>query len=204
MSMAEALLIEPHYFPCILCFQRMYGASALFLAVDGTYQKQTFQTRCYILTFEGMQKLVVPVQHASRHGIYRDVKIDYTKHWVSQHIHALASAYGQTPYYPFLADIIYPILQKKPIFLLDLTLPLLRGLFDFLQISKEIRLYDEAKSSPSVRCEDVRGFFSPKSKVLQNIVVPNYPQDFTPTRSPLLSVLDLLFSQGPYAQELLH
>ncbi len=196
ISLPSALLIEPHYLPTITYLQHVYHTPRTTLEIHHQYQKQTYQNRCYILTSQGLQKLIIPIQHNSIHTTYKNVKVDYSTPWIAQHIKAIATAYSQTPYYTTLADLIHPILLKKPTYLLEVNKAILTAILKFLQLKKEITTTNTYEPIPPSNICDFRHKLHPK-KTIPFTPIPTYPQRFSATASPQLSILDLLCSQGP-------
>lgn len=130
------LWIDLHYFPSLHVFQEILHADVVTFDMFVAYGRKSYQNRCYIATSQGLQRLVVPVQRRSSHGCYKDVCVDYTFPWQRQHIQAMRTAYGKTPFYCFLEDLIAPILHSKPIFLHVLSQRILDALLQMLQVEK--------------------------------------------------------------------
>ena len=187
--MADTVLIEPHYFPSIPCFQAIYKANTLILAGEGHYQKQSYQNRCYLSSPQGFQKLIIPVVHKSYNNPYANVSIAYETPWVRQHLRTLATLYGQTPYYTFVADIITPLLISKPRYLYDLNSALIKACFALLQKPIEIITpHNHAQELPA-NTLTLSYHYHPKKQGL--------------TPSDRCSIIDLLCKQGPYAHQYL-
>ena len=165
--------------------------------------KQSYHNRCYLLTAQGVHKLIVPIERRRGAHLYKDVKISYSMPWVQQHLRTFVAAYGQTPYYDVLTDLISPVLRKRPRFLFDLNAALLQCFFNFLQMEKSIITSHDFKGMPGGDVVDLRYRFHPKRAPEELSIAPlDYPQRFGPYWSPQLSSFDLLCSQGPYLHEL--
>ena len=200
----QTLIIEPHYLPSIAVFQQLYDVSHIHFETYGRYQRQTYCNRAYILTRQGLQKLVVPVVHLTRNGLYKDVKIDYCTPWIRRHIKTLETSYNQTPYYATLSNLFYPVFSKKPLYLLDLNLQLIEACCTLLQISPTISLSKSWNDLPyDSITKDFRNLFTPKKRLPFPMVLSAYTQRFEANLSPKLSIIDLLASQGPYAHQIL-
>ncbi len=165
--------------------------------VEDNYQKQTYRTRCYIYSADGKQLLNIPIQHKQIKKT-KDIKIDTSFHWQKQHIKALQIAYRYSPYFEFYEDDVLSIFDKTPLFLLDLNIKCQEVMFDLLQLeipythtkeyikeytdSIDIRFLADAKSKQHYNFDKYIQVFSDKHGFIEN-----------------LSILDLLFMEGPNA-----
>ena len=197
------LLTEPQYFGSIAYFVRLIPAKTLQLEVCGSYQKQTYQNRCYILTSQQVDKLIVPIKHHTGNA-YKEAKIAYHTPWPQRHWRALCTAYGKAPYFRSLTDMIHPILFDQHVYLLDLNVALLRACLAFLALPKRITFTTSYHKKPSVNTIDDRGLLHPKKNLpTTGFSLPTYQHVFDHPYIPNLSILDLLFCEGPYAQMML-
>lgn len=202
--MSPQCALTPYYFPPIVWFKKAFEADQIILECCGGYQKQSYQNRCYVLTAQGLHKLIIPVQHATIHGIYKEVKPDYSVPWVRQHIRTLTTAYNQTPFYGALADMLHPVLLKKPTYLCDLNMALLEVCFSFLQCQKKMLASTKYQAILPKDTLDARVLFHPKKLTpAQSNVALHYPQLFSGSCAPQLSIIDILCSQGPRAHTML-
>jgi len=212
----SVVLSELHYLPSIPYFQQLITADALLLDAHEHYHKQTYRNRCLILTAQGPQPLTVPVVDGARSEKVRtsEIEIDYRQNWMHRHFRTLQTAYNSSPYFGYYADYLQDIYASKPTLLWDLNLAMLRLLLRCLRWPLPIEFTTEYLSpTPSPAHElansplDQRDFLTPKSSL--NMPEPDstsqrpYPQVFGPAFVPGLSVLDLLFMQGPAAGQFL-
>lgn len=198
-------VIELQYLP-----QPAYIAQFLIhkdLKIDGyeNYVKQTYRNRCAILTANGIDQLSVPVLGSGRKILSKDIKIDQSQKWLKRHWRAIKSAYGRAPYFEYYADEYEAIFERKHDFLFDLSLEMLTQCLENLQLDLEINStsqYDDFLDSSE---DDLRDLISVKS-------VPNgsfsyhqvpYQQVFGNNFVDNLSILDLIFCEGPQAGGLL-
>lgn len=195
--------LVPHYLPTVGCFRALYRAAEIYWVVDGTYEKQSYRNRAYVLMADGLYPLIIPIQHVGRKQLYKETKIDYSVSWVRRHLRTMATAYGQSPYYGALAEILVPIFQQQPTFLCDLNMALLNGCFHFLQMKKTIRLVEGDKLPALPATFDARGLWHPKKATPLSTPLPDYQKLFLCNHPEKLSILDLLAMQGPYAHGLL-
>ena len=217
------LLSELQYHPPAAFFAALLGADGLLLEAHEHYRKQTYRNRCLIRTAQGVQALTVPVIDGNRADKIRVslVEIDYRQNWVHRHWRTLQTAYGNSPYFDYYADYLHDIYVSKPALLFDLNLQFLRLLLRCFRITLPIAFtadYRAHYSSDELRPDfpissfthsplDKRDWLTPKANQPRPepdtptapVLVRPYPQVFGPGFEPGLSVLDLLFSQGPAA-----
>jgi hypothetical protein len=202
------LLSELQYNPPIAFFAALRPAEKLLLEAQENYRKQTYRNRCLILTAQGIQPLTVPVLDGSRSEKVKtaEIEIDYRQNWIHRHWRTLQTAYGNSPYFEYYADYFHDIYVQKHTRLFDLNLALLRLLLRCLRLAAPLELtgiYELAYPSPVL---DFRDCLTPKAARAPTqpdspAVTPPIPyqQAFGAGFEPGLSLLDLLFMQGPAA-----
>ncbi|MFD1874381.1 WbqC family protein [Hymenobacter bucti] len=208
----SVVLSELHYLPSIPFFQQLLHADALLLDAHEHYHKQTYRNRCLVLTAQGPQPLTVPVLDGSRSEKIRtsEIEIDYRQNWPHRHFRTLQTAYNGSPYFGYYADYLLDIYAQKPARLWDMNLALLHLLLRCLRWPLPVAFTTEYLSPTSSTVHaltppplDLRDVLTPKST--PRAAEPDstsqrpYPQVFGPAFVPRLSVLDLLFMQGPAA-----
>ncbi|PCH53298.1 MAG: hypothetical protein COC22_02950 [Flavobacteriaceae bacterium] len=191
-------LLQPTYFSPIIQYVAIANSNEIVFEVEDNFQKQTFRNRCYIYTADGRHSLTVPFQHSK--GIKqktKDIKIDYKDDWHKIQLKTLETAYSSSPFFEFYIDNLQPIFEKRSNFLLDLNLKCHEFVMDCLQLkvstSKTTEYYREGNFL------DVRSLAIAKSKKIFNLEY--YFQVFNSNHGFIsnLSILDLLFMEGPNA-----
>lgn len=204
----STVLSELHYLPSIPFFQQLLAADTLLLDAHEHYQKQTYRNRCLVRTAQGPQPLTVPVLDGNRSEKIKtsEIEIDYRQNWPHRHFRTLQTAYNGSPYFGYYADYLQDIYSQKPARLWDLNLAMLRLLLRCLRWPLPIERTTEylaPHASPTRPLRDLRDVLTPKTT--PRAAEPDstsqrpYPQLFGPAFVPGLSVLDLLFMQGPAA-----
>lgn len=201
----NCVLIEPHYFPSIPYFKAVHGSTKIILEAHEYFVKQTYRNRCEIITAHGVEKLVVPL--TSKHGkVYiKDVRIDYSQKWLQGHWRTLQSAYGKAPFFEFYCDELRSILFSKREFLFDLNLELLTICLKWLKLSPEISESMSYVTDPAEGILDLRNVIRAKNKDLlpPGLDSAPYSQVFGNMFAKNMSLIDLLFCEGPGALEIL-
>jgi hypothetical protein len=149
--------------------------------------------------------LIVPVKHYHRHKPVKDVEIDYGFAWQKQHLKSLQTAYGKAPYYAYYIDDIKKILLSKPRYLFDLNELLLTKCLEFLNVEKKIFTTDGYIEVPESGVFDLRDVIHPKKKGAEFFEMKSvdYFQVFGRNFERYISVIDLIFCEGPNARAVL-
>lgn len=191
-------LLQPTYFSPIIQYVEIIKSDKIFFEVEDNFQKQTYRNRCYIATSNGKLLLNVPIQQTK--GIKqktKEVKIDYKDDWNVLHLKTLETAYSSSPFFEFYIDDLKLIFQKRFLYLLDLNLKCHEFVMNSLQIQNS---YSKTKSyNREVDFNDKRNLAIAKGE--QNFNLDRYIQVFEQNQGfiPNLSILDLLFMEGPNA-----
>lgn len=162
-------------------------------------------------------------EHSHRMPI-SEVLIDYSEQWLHLHKRAIDSAYMNSPFFEYYRDDIFSILDSREPFLLDLNTRLTRKLLEFCGVRAEISYTGEyrrefaegngaaeilnsgIRSGGAAGAEtvlDLRSVIHPKYKgesLLKGLAMEKpYWQVFSARQGfvPNLSVMDLLFNEGP-------
>ena len=118
--MSKQVLLSSHYFPCIAYFAYLskYGTS---LIDTGEYfVKQSYRNRCIIYTANGPLSLSIPVIKKNKTPM-KEVLIDYSDGWTTNHWRAICSAYNGSPFFEFYSDDLKNILFKEYTSLVELN-----------------------------------------------------------------------------------
>jgi len=188
------MLFHPTYFSSILQYALMIKSDKIEFEIHDNYQKQTYRNRSYILGANGKQLLNIPTQKVSGKQLTRDVKIDYSSNWQSEHLKTLYSAYNSSPFFEFYIDDLLELFQKKETYLLDLNFKTLVVILQALQVDIS---YSNTSLYQKEEKKDAR--FLVNSKLKLDYIFPKYTQVFDSKLDfePNLSILDLLFMEGP-------
>ena len=199
---AGRCLLTTTYFGPIQWYQKLHRMPCIIEQYDH-FVKQTYRNRCVIATANGTQTLTVPIErYEGTKCPMRDIRISDHGNWRHLHWNALVSAYGETPFFEFYADDLRPFFEKRHTFLFDLNLDIMHTVCQLLDVRPQVELSEHYIVLPSENDEvvDFREAIRPKH--------PLPDADFNPTPYyqvraqrhgflPNLSILDLLFNEGP-------
>ncbi|MEG1693221.1 MAG: WbqC family protein [Bacteroidales bacterium] len=198
-------LLSTAYFPPIEYFIAIVNSNATLIELEETYQKQSYRTRCHINSGNGLLVLTVPVlRDKGDHKIpIKEIKIDYSKPWILQHKRAIEAAYMSSPFFEYYVDDIFPILDKKEPSLFNLNSSIISAIISLIGLKNNISFTDNYIKTQNEGILDLREQIHPKyrgASLLQKMEIEKpYYQVFTNKQGfiPNLSILDLLFNEGP-------
>jgi len=197
-------LIELHYFPCIAWFAQLSRFETIKLETQENFVKQSYRNRCYIQTANNVTALSVPVKGSSKQPLI-DIEIDYSQRWADIHWRTIQSGYGNAPYFEFFESDIRQILEAKPSRLLDLNKLILTKCLKLLNLKTSIEYTEAFDKEINSSCLDLRNSISPNKELPDHLEFDPmaYYQVFGADFVNNLSILDLLFCEGPQARSVL-
>ncbi len=189
--------------------------------VGENWVKQTARNRAEILTANGVAALTVPVHGNGAKIATRDVRIDNSKRWQHTHWLSMVSAYRNSPFFDHWEDRFAGVYARRFDFLVDLNLELLEitaaalGLGGAFTISETY--VDASPGDLDLRGKKALrrpwGAFASAASSATSSADPayekppfrEYTQVFYDRTSfvPGLSVVDLIFCEGPAARGVL-
>lgn len=178
------------------------GDTSIYIEAREHFVKQSWRTRSRILGPNGPEILQVPIVHGGSREM-RDIRVEYTTPWIIRTERALDAAYQSSPFFEHYADGLFAILASQPETLLELNTALTRHILDRLGIAVPLRYTEEYTPEGSLP-DDYRSLIHPKrdNTVLRDLCLGRpYYQVFAHKYgfTPGLSILDLLFNEGPDA-----
>ena len=201
----SGIVLELQYLPSLEYFTALIKHERVRIEAHEHFQKQTWRNRCQILTVQGVDTLIVPVQEGRSRVPIREARIDYRQPWINRHRRAIQSAYGKAPFFDHYAELIGSVYQRRPAFLFDLNWELLTICLNSLGWKKTPVLTESYQPIIDQDFTDGRSVIHPKRPFVQRPFYRPvfYPQTFGEQFFPNLSILDLLFNQGPESKYIL-
>lgn len=161
------------------------------------YVKQTHRNRALIYGTNGILPLIIPVQHENLFSIpIHEVKIVPDTNWQKVHWRSLVSAYRNSAFFEYFEDDFAKLYQQKSETLFAFNLELLRLIFRFLNADISIS-FTSSYQKDVHDLDDLRTTF--ESSYLSKTPETSYRQVFSGKHGFIsnLSVIDLLFNEGP-------
>ncbi|MDA7558927.1 WbqC family protein [Flavobacteriaceae bacterium] len=191
------ILLNPTYFANILHWSAIVKSKQVNFEVCDSYQKQTYRNRTHIYGANGRLALSIPIIYSQNNRqMYRDIKIYNNDRWQSLHWKSLVSAYGTSPFFEFYKDDIEPLFHTKQVFLMDFNFKC----FEIIQhcLDMEIDYFKTTSYEKEItQIKDMRSCTSVRKEKQYNFL--KYTQVFEKKCGFIsnLSILDLLFNEGP-------
>ena len=160
-----------------------------------TYQKQSCRTRTNVMTANGIQTLTIPVIKTNgNHTLTKDIEISYKESWQQTHLRCLESAYRKSAYFDYYFPYFEKIYKQKFNTLIELNEYCLKTILKILKVKK-----DFSYTTDFEKITNENDYRISLSKGTNKIETKPYYQVFADRHGfiPNLSIVDLLFNEGP-------
>lgn len=186
------------FLPPISYFSLLLNAENAIIDIYEHYPKQTCRNRCFIYAANGVLPLVIPVHKNEHHTPFKDIKIAYEKNWQNAMWRSIVSAYGSSPFFTYYDYLIEPVFKQQPEYLLEYNTHLTELILKLLKQPKKLN-FSAAYVEENIG-NDYRNNFG-KHYRKNSIELKKYHQPFEEKHGfqQDLSMLDLLFNEGPNA-----
>lgn len=197
----EILLIDLQYFASLNWYKKAYHYKYIIFTESDWHVKMSFRNRLWLSGADGLLSLSIPLE-ASRNEkqLYKDVKIA-PGNWAISHFRTITSCYNRSPWLEYYRDELAVLYATPQRFLWDWNLACFNWLNQHLPLPGG---YYPAGSTRRVKEIDARNYFRPGNKAeWLGEESQEYTQVFEDRVGfiPGLSILDLLFCEGPSARK---
>lgn len=205
--MGNTCFLSTAYWPPIQYLTKLVLFQNVFIEAFETYPKQTYRNRLIVYGANGVQSLQIPVVKGSfKNILLKDIEIAYTDNWQKNHFKSIESAYRSSPFYEYYIDDVLPFYENRYKYLIDFNQQILENTLSILGIQVGIQLTSNFELHPNGL--DLRNAIHPKSDKQTNdpfFKPKEYVQGFEQRHGFIanLSILDLIFNEGPEAIKLL-
>ena len=199
----QAIILPLTYFGNVSYFRHFISDNEIWLDDCEPYLKQTYRNRMRILGANGPLELSIPIKSTKGKKLTIDqIEISYDENWPLKHWRSIRSAYKSSPFFEEYEEGIKKLLFSESVKLVDLNEVITNQIIRLLNIEKSYEF--TSKQSPPLKNINFHTHYKPsKSPHFENLKpyqqVFNYKYDFVPN----LSVLDLLFNEGPFSATIL-
>ncbi len=200
--MQNTAILPLFYLPPVGYFSLLKEVGEDFLIEKNEHlAKQTYRNRASIYSPNGKLDLTVPIiKGAKNHTKMKDVRISYDFKWQRLHWLSLETCYRSSAYFEFYEDEMARFYHQKFDFLFDYNLEILSWITKKLKLPYELNVTTTYEDNIP-EALDFRSMMNPKKagEVANN---KSYYQVFEDRHQflPNLSIVDLLFNQGPQAK----
>ena len=191
MESTKQVLLPTAYWGS-LAYQAYLLQHDCLIEVDENFVKQSIRSRCQILGANKPLMLNVPrMRKSSNKTAVKDLCINYDHPWQKEHWQSLMSAYRSSPYFEHYEDELAPLYKEKVKTLLEFNTRIQYKLFELLCIKKELQFTTSYQ-------KEFEGLDLRSHHFVTDC--PSYTQVFGTDFTPNLSILDLLFNEGPNSE----
>ncbi len=187
-------------FPNISWWKQVASADTLVFDAAEHFQKMGYRNRYRVAGANNSILLSIPLVNGRDQRLpMHDVLIHNEEHWQVQHWRTLVSVYKRSPYFEHFEDSLRPLYETQFLHLVDFN----KAAFEW--VKKQLKLDIEVQETSAFIKE-----YPPEIADLRNVKIdsaniPKYYQVFEDRVGfiPHLSILDLLFCEGPQATRML-
>ena len=214
------LLSEIQYFSPVILFKRAIDLSNVEFDIYDVYRKMSFRNRCVLAGGGGPVNLSIPlVEGRNQRRPLKEVRIDNKTNWQGQHWKTITSCYNRSPWFEFYKHDLEVLLQQRVEWLVDWN----RRCWDWVvgklgaEISTSYTDWGRGETGQATGFEPVletlsqENFLDWRNRLMPRSIQQEFPE---PVRyrqvfedrlgfMPHLSILDLLFCEGPASVEIL-
>lgn len=193
------------YFPNIITTSKLYEAGEIRIEQYESFIKQTFRSRCKILGPNDIMTLRVPVQGGRKKNSIKEIRIDNKQHWQNNHWRSITSSYRKSPFFEHYEHLVKKVIYNDYEYLFDLAIASMLISFDMIGAPLILKYTDSYQHNYYSPFKDYRVILH-ESKRLDHTDIfslVSYYQNFGKLFVPNLSVLDLIFCEGPNAINIL-
>lgn len=170
----------------------------IIIDINEHFQKQSFRNRSIIHGANGVLNLIIPLVKRGVRTKVKDVKIDNSQNWQKLHWRSIQSAYRSSPYFEYYENEFINFYKTKYNYLIDFNNQIQQSILKIIGIDVEIEMSNNYLETNNM---DYRQILHPKKKPSENYIETEYIQVFSDRNGflPNLSIVDLLFNEGPNA-----
>jgi hypothetical protein len=199
-------LLSSAYLGPVQYYAKIISYDLILIERFETYHKQSYRNRCIIYGANGPLVLSIPVFEGPRaKAPMRELQLTYDHNWQQIHWRSIMSAYKNSPFFEYYADDLAPYYhEKKWKYLIDFNSGIQEVIFDAINYKPLIEYTDQYVKIGNIAegTNDFRYSIHPKSHrqgIDNEFHATPYHQVFNDqsTFAPNLSILDLLFNEGP-------
>jgi hypothetical protein len=206
VKIETTVLLSTAYLGPIQYFTKLISYDQISIEYCESYLKQSYRNRTVILAANGPLQMSLPVVDGpGAKGPMRDIQLAYDHHWQQMHWRGICSAYNNSPFFEYYSDDLAPFFHKKKWkYLIDFNFEIQNAVLTAINLDIAPKYTAEFLPVGAVpeSMADFRYAIHPKPQKQAKddcFSPPSYIQVFGEKWGfvPNLSILDLLFNEGP-------
>ncbi|NUM31093.1 MAG: WbqC family protein [Bacteroidetes bacterium] len=177
--------------PPVSYFAYLLKQEKVEISIGEIYLKQTLRNRFYIMGPNNVMRLSIPVINKHQQCRISEIKIDYSENFILKHWRSIEASYRNSPYFEHYFDDFYKLFMAKHILLAEFNIEALKIVLNILKSEISVSL----NTHNIHRTEEIPQQYSFKK----------YNQVFADRHGFIkdLSIIDVIFNNGPYSCEIL-
>lgn len=185
-------------FPNISWWSLVLSSDELILDAAEHFEKMTYRNKYFVAGANGTIQLSIPLQRGrNQRAAMNNVLLSKDEHWQVQHWRGIVSTYKRAPFFEYYEHSLEQLFGKEFKTLTEFNLASINWLIKQLKITVDIHIAETYRREYEGAI-DIRKQLKPgaeKKKELSGFYYQMFEErnQFTPN----LSMLDLLFSEGP-------
>lgn len=191
-------LLSTAYWPNIQYMSKLISPEGACIEAHENYIKQSYRNRCHVMSPAGMQALSIPIEkYQDLKCPIKDIRISEHGRWRHFQTQALITNYASSPFFEYYFDDLETFFTQKRTFLWDLNLEIIYKVAELTRMELNISFTDAYVEEYPL---DYRNSINPKKQLPDPYFKEQkYFQLFKEQYGfmPNLSILDLLFNEGP-------
>jgi hypothetical protein len=197
----QAIISPVLPFPNILWWSITCSVTPILFDLSEHFEKMSYRNRYYITGPNGIITLSVPLAEGrEQRRAMQDVRIDNKTRWQVQHWRTLTSVYNRSPFFEHYGPSLQRLFTEPFEKLVDFNMASIHWLKQQLRLQFEEKLIEQYQKEHTGVSADLRKKFKPgiEKKAVEEHA---YYQLFSERNGFLrnLSLLDLLFTEGPHS-----
>lgn len=187
--------MTPCYFAPISHWKEIISGNILW-ELNQNFNKQTLRNRTYIYGPNKILKLSIPIKHSKESFTLENTLIENDFQWQKDHWKSIQSAYKSSPFFEFYEDGLRNLYFNNYNKLSVFNIECIKLVYEWLDISAKSSFTKTFKEKYNTEI-DLRDMA--EKNFDDKFIVKEYIQVFSPNHGfkNNLSILDLVFNQGP-------
>lgn len=202
----KSVLLSTAYLAPIDYYVQLLHYDKVYIEREEHFLKQSYRNRCQIPGPNGLLSLSVPVVRKSKDKTkIADIKIAYTENWQAHHWKTICASYESSPFFEYYKDDLYPFYKTEKFdLLIDFNTALQTHITNELGLKLPFQFTEEYHQNTG-NIIDLRQEIHPKKEAYSGTYQSRYIQVFDVKHGfcPGMSIIDLLFNEGPNAENYL-